>query len=50
MYAVPKSAKNTDGLTVYFVLLGSAQVKASCKLLVNSTLDLLKQNKQKKSN
>jgi len=34
-----KSAKKSDGLTVFFALLGSALVKASCKKLVKSTLD-----------
>jgi len=39
--ADPKSAKDTDDLTVIFTLLGSAQVKAACKMLVKSTKDLL---------
>jgi len=33
----PKSAKKTDGLTVFFVLLGSVLVKAMCEMLVKLT-------------
>ena len=33
----PKSEKKTDSLTVFFVLLGSTQVKAACKTLMNLT-------------
>ena len=37
--ADPKSTKKTDGLTVYFALLGSALVKAVSKMLVKSKPD-----------
>ncbi len=33
----PKSIKKTDGLTVFFALLGSAQVKAALKMLMTLT-------------
>ncbi len=33
----PKGAKNTDKPSVFFALLGSAHVKAVCKMLVKST-------------
>jgi len=33
----PKSAKKTDGLTVFFALLGSAHIKAFCKMLMKLT-------------
>jgi len=35
--ANPESAKKTDDLTVFFVLLGSVSVKAAHKMLVIST-------------
>jgi len=35
----PKRAKKTDGLTVFFALLGPAHVKAAHKILVKSTPD-----------
>jgi len=35
--ADPKSRKKTDGLTVFFALLGSAHIKAAHKMLVKST-------------
>jgi len=35
--AEPKSAKNTVKLSVFFVLLGSASVKAARKMLVELT-------------
>jgi len=42
--ADPKSVKNTDGLTAFFVLLGSARVKASsgrfCKISVTLGLKI----------
>ncbi len=34
---IPKTQKKTDDLTVFFSLLGSALVKAMCKILVKST-------------
>jgi len=34
---IPKAHKDIDDLTVFFALLGSAQVKASCKILMKST-------------
>ncbi len=37
MHADPESAKKTDGLIVFFELLGSASVKAARKMLVIST-------------
>jgi hypothetical protein len=37
MLADLKSAKVTDGLNVFFALLGSALVKATRKMLVKST-------------
>jgi len=37
----PKSAKKTDGLTVFFVLLGSARIKGFRKMLVKSTPAIL---------
>jgi len=33
----PKSTKTTDHLTVFFALLGSAQVKAASKMMGKST-------------
>ncbi len=36
-HANPKSAKMTDGLTVFFALLGSALVKAARKTLMKLT-------------
>jgi hypothetical protein len=36
----PKSTKKTDNLTVFFVLLGSARVKALNRMLVKSTLSV----------
>jgi len=36
----PESAKKTDNFTVFFALLGSAHVKAVCKLLVKSNPDV----------
>jgi len=35
--ADPKSTKKTDDFTVFFVLLGSARVKASFEMLVKLT-------------
>jgi len=35
--ADPKITKNTDGLTVFFALLGSEGVKAARKMLLKST-------------
>jgi len=32
-----KSAKKTDGFTVFFALLGAAGLKAACKMLMKST-------------
>ncbi len=37
MHADPKSTKQTDGLTAFFVLLGSELVKAASKMLVKLT-------------
>jgi len=37
MPADPKSAKKTDGWTVFFALLESAGIKASCKTLMKLT-------------
>ncbi len=34
---IPKAQKVTDILTVFFVLLGSARIKAACKILVKLT-------------
>ncbi len=34
---IPNSAKKTDGLIVFFALLGSLYVKAVCKMLLKST-------------
>jgi len=34
---IPKAQKNTGNLSVFFTLLGSACVKAACKMLVKST-------------
>jgi len=34
---IPKVQKKTNGLTVFFALLGSGHVKAACKMLVKST-------------
>jgi len=34
MHADPKSAKQTDGLTVFFALLGSAHIKDVRKILL----------------
>ncbi len=42
MHADPKSAKKTDGLTVFFVLLGSALVKAASKMFVKLTPNIVK--------
>ncbi len=39
MLADPKSANQTDSLTVFFALLGSARVKAASKMLVKSIPD-----------
>jgi hypothetical protein len=36
----PKSAKETDSLTLFFAQLGSARAKAALKMLVISTLDV----------
>ncbi len=33
-HADPKSAKKTDNLTVFFALLGSAPVRAACRMLM----------------
>jgi hypothetical protein len=38
-HADPKSFKKTDDLTVFFALLGSAHVKALCKMLMKLTPD-----------
>ncbi len=35
--AYPKRVKKTDSLTIFFALLGSGHIKASCKLLVKLT-------------
>jgi len=35
--ADPKSAKNNVKLSVFFVLLGSAHIKAACKMLMKLT-------------
>ncbi len=40
MHADPKSAKKTDNLTVFFVLLGFAHIKAARKILVKLTTGL----------
>jgi len=37
MHPDHKSAKKTDGLTVFFALLGFVHVKAARKMLVKST-------------
>jgi len=42
MHADPKSAKKTDGLTVFFVLLGSALEKAASKMFVKLTPNIVK--------
>jgi len=39
VHADPKSAKNTDNLTVYFGLLGSVRVKAAQEMLMKLTPD-----------
>jgi len=44
MHADPKSAKETDSLTVFFVLLRSACVKAARKMFVKSTLGYIDTN------
>ncbi len=36
-----ESAKKTEDFTVFFVLFGSAWVKAACKMLMKSTLQFL---------
>jgi hypothetical protein len=36
-HAYPKSTKNTDDLTVFFALLGSALVKAALEMFVKLT-------------
>ncbi len=38
LHADPKSTKNTDSLAVFFMLLGSLQVKSAHKMLAKSTL------------
>ncbi len=38
---IPKAQKKTDTLTLYFVPLGSARVKASRKMLVKLTSDVI---------
>jgi len=35
----PKSAENTDGLTVFFLLLGSGHIKAAHRMLMKLTSD-----------
>jgi hypothetical protein len=40
MHKDPESARKTDGLTVFFALLGFDHVKAARKMLVKSTPDL----------
>jgi len=49
MRADSNSAKKTDGLSAFFALLGSAHVKAKCKMLVKSIigLDDLQEKKEK---
>jgi len=37
MLADPESAKKIDNLTVFFVLLGSALVKAACRMFMKLT-------------
>jgi hypothetical protein len=37
MHADPKRAKKTDNLTEFFMLLGSARVKAACRILMKLT-------------
>jgi len=39
-FANPKIAKKTDGLTIFFALLGSAHVRAAHKMLVKSTPEI----------
>jgi hypothetical protein len=39
---IPKAQENTDDLTVFFVLLRSARVKAAHKMFVKSTPDITK--------
>jgi len=38
---IQKAQKNTDDVTVFFALLGSAHLKVACKMLVNVTLGFI---------